>query len=150
LESVMRWRIISYAAVVSASAGFSILAYGLAADVKMTEEIRGIEWQWISLTTPVEQVDVDSPERYTAQFGSEGRLALRADCNRGNGPYSITSDRQIKIGPFALTRAMCPPSSLGDRFVTDISRANSFFLRDGELYIELPVDSGTLHFRRGR
>jgi heat shock protein HslJ len=146
----MRWMSMQFAAVASASAGFSILVHGLAADAKMSEEIQNIEWQWVSLTTPTEQINVGSPERYTVQFGADRRLALRADCNRGAGSYSITSDRQIKIGPLALTRAMCPPGSLGDRFVADLSQANFLFFRDGELYIELPVESGALRFRRGK
>ena len=50
--------------------------------------------------------------------------------------------------PIALTRAMCPPGSLSDRFAKDVGRATSYFVRDGELYLELPVDSGTLRFRR--
>jgi heat shock protein HslJ len=107
-----------------------------------------VTWQWVRLTTPVEQMDIHKPERYTIWFGSDGRIALQADCNRGLGHYSVGTDRRLTFKPIALTRAMCPPGSLSDRFATDVGRATSFFLRDGDLFLELPVDSGTLRFRR--
>jgi hypothetical protein len=40
------------------------------------------------------------------------------------------------------------PGSLSDRYVKEISRVTSYFLKDGDLFLELPVDSGTLRFRR--
>ena len=43
---------------------------------------------------------------------------------------------------------MCPPGSLSDRFVKEVGRATSYFLKDGDFFLELPVDSGTLRFRR--
>ena len=39
--------------------------------------------------------------------------------------------------PIAPTREMCPKGSLSDRFARDV-----------DLYLELPVDSGTLRFKR--
>jgi para-nitrobenzyl esterase len=107
-----------------------------------------VVWEWVSTTTPVEEIKVDSPDRYTLRLGSDGRLALKADCNRGAGAYAVTGDRALTVKPIALTRAMCPPGSLSDRFAKDVGRATSYFVRDGDLYLELPVDSGTLRFRR--
>jgi hypothetical protein len=71
---------------------------------------------------------VDAPERYTLRFESTGRITMQAD--------------------WALTRMMCPPGSLSDRFVKEVGRASSSFVKDGDLFLELPVDSGTLRFRR--
>jgi heat shock protein HslJ len=96
----------------------------------------------------VEQVKVDAPERYTIQFGRDGRLAVVADCNRGSTSYSVSADRRIALGPIVLTRMMCPPGSQDARFVNELGRATSYFLEDGYLFLELPVDSGTLRFRR--
>jgi heat shock protein HslJ len=107
-----------------------------------------LTWQWVSLTTPVEQVNVDSPERYTIRLERTGRAAVRADCNRGATSYAVSATRQIVLKPIALTRMMCPPGSLSDRFVQELSRGFSYFLKDGDLFLDLPVDSGTLRFRR--
>ena len=107
-----------------------------------------LTWEWVNLTTPVEQVNVDAPERYTIRFESTGRVAVRADCNSGATSYAVSASRQIVLKPIALTRMMCPPGSLSDRFVKELSQGSIYFLKDGELFLELPVDSGTLRFRR--
>lgn len=121
---------------------------GVASDSGTPQSITDATWQWVSFTTPVEQITVDAPDRYTILFGQDGRVAVRADCNRGTGRYTVTDDRRITISPLALTRAMCPEGSLSDRYGRELARAAIYFMRDGDLYIELPMDSGTLRFRR--
>jgi heat shock protein HslJ len=105
-------------------------------------------WQWVSFTSPVEQFTVAAPERYTIRFGRDGRIAVRADCNRGSVTYSASADRRIMLGPILLTRMMCRAGSQDARFVNELGRARSYFLKDGDLFLELPADSGTLRFRR--
>ena len=111
-------------------------------------EMIDVTWEWVSFTTPVEEITVDAPERYTVQFMKDGNVALRADCNRGMASYTAGSDGKLTFGGIALTRAMCPEGSLSNRFVREVERASTYFLRDGDLFLELPVDSGTLRFRR--
>ena len=117
-------------------------------DSATSADVVDVTWQWVSFTTPVEKVDVDAPDHYTIRFGADGRIALRADCNRGMGGYSFGPDRRLALKPIALSRAMCPKGSLSDRFAKEVGRATSYFVRDGDLFLELPVDSGTLRFRR--
>ena len=111
-------------------------------------DVMEVTWQWESLVTPVETVKPDRPELYTVRFERTGRVSVRADCNRGSGSFTVTTGRRITFGPLALTRAACPPGSLSDRFVRDVGRVSSYFVRDGALFLEMPVDSGTLRFRR--
>jgi heat shock protein HslJ len=105
-------------------------------------------WQWVSLTSAVEQVEVDEPGRYTVRFGSDGRVALQADCNRGGGNYSVSADGRIELGVVALTKMACPAGSLADRFVRELGEPRKHSLEDGDLLLALPADSGTLRFRR--
>jgi heat shock protein HslJ len=107
-----------------------------------------VTWQWESLVTPVETVKPDRPELYTVRFERTGRVSLRADCNRGGGSYTVTTGRRLTFGAIALTRVACPQGSLSDRFARDVGRVASYFVRDGVLFLEMPVDSGTLRFRR--
>ena len=72
---------------------------------------------------------------------------MRADCNRGTGSYQI-GEGTIAFGPIAMTRMACPPGSLDARYLRDLQRATSFFVEGGNLFLELPADSGTLRFRR--
>ena len=120
----------------------------VATDTRLPPDVIEVTWQWESLVTPVETVKPDRPERYTVRFEQSGRISVVADCNRGGGMYTVLPDRRISFGPIALTRAACAPGSLSDRFVRDLGRAASYFVRDGALFLEMPVDSGTLRFRR--
>jgi heat shock protein HslJ len=104
-------------------------------------------WQWERTVTPVETIASPAPDRYTIELATNGRMLLRADCNRGTGSYQI-SEGKLAFAPIATTRMACPPGSLDQRFLRDLERANSFFVEGGKLFIELPMDSGTLHFRR--
>ena len=108
--------------------------------------VTGIKWEWVSTTTPVEQTTVEEPGRYTILLRDDGRLEAQFDCNRGGGDYEISQGR-LSLGPLISTRMACPPDSLDAPFMRDLERATSFFVRDGELYLEMPFDSGTLRFR---
>lgn len=105
-------------------------------------------WEWVRFTSPVERIDVPDPGKYTLRFGADGRVAMRADCNRGAGAYRLVG-REVTIGPIALTRAMCLGRSLSDRFAREVGRATVASRRGDMLLLELPADSGTLLFRRG-
>ena len=107
-----------------------------------------VTWEWVSFTTPVEQIQPDAPARYTIRFQADGRIAMQADCNRGMGRWTARPDRVSQIASMALTRMMCPPGSLGERFAREAGRATIWFQKEGDLYLDLPVDSGTLRFRR--
>jgi heat shock protein HslJ len=126
------------------------VAPGLSAQAAagLPAEMVDVTWEWVSFTTPVEEITVDVPERYTMQLTKDGNVALQADCNRGMTSYTAGSDGKLTFSGIALTRAMCPQGSLSNRFVREVERASSYFLRDGDLFLELPVDSGTLRFRR--
>jgi len=106
-------------------------------------------WELAGIATPIEQRTIDTPDRYTVRFDSGGRLTVRADCNRGTGTYTVSSDRRLMVNPLALTRAMCQPGSMSDRFAAQVSRVTRYEVRGGDLYLTLASDSGTLRFRRG-
>ena len=44
----------------------------------------------------------------------------------------------------------CPEDSLDGPFTRDLQRAVSFFVEKGNLYLELPADSGTMRFQAAR
>jgi para-nitrobenzyl esterase len=105
-------------------------------------------WRWVSLTTPEETLTIAEPERYTLRFSDGNRVALRADCNRGAGSVVFPEPGAIRFGALAITRAMCPPGSFGDRFAREVVRAGRWAIQRGELRLELSGDAGVLHFTR--
>jgi heat shock protein HslJ len=111
-------------------------------------DVLGATWEWVGFVSPVEQLTVDAASRYTVSFDGAGRVSVQADCNRGSGGYSVMTDRRITLDAIALTKMACPPGSLSGRFVGLLERVNSWFVQNGPFFMELPVDSGTLRFRR--
>ena len=88
----------------------------------------------------------DNPANYTAQFMPDGTVAIQADCNQVGGAYTLDANAiAIELGP--STMAACPEGSLGDQFVANLSAASGYFFSDGNLFIDLKFDSGTMRFR---
>ena len=108
--------------------------------------LTAVVWEWRefmgmddSLLAP------DDPAKYTLEFLEDGKLAVRADCNRATGTY--TGDgASLELNAGAMTRAMCPPDSLSDRFVRDLGDVRSHVFRDGNLYLALMADAGIMEF----
>jgi heat shock protein HslJ len=110
------------------------------------DAVVGKLWQWEETVTPVERIKATAPERYTLQLQADGRVAVRFDCNRGGGSYKIETGR-LSFGSMMNTLMACPPDSQDHRFAKDLGQITSFFVEDGKLYLEMPVDSGTMRFR---
>ena len=76
-----------------------------------------------------------------------GKLHVRADCNRFGGTYSLEGKRLTNDLTHS-TRIMCPPDSLEEVFKKDLIAAAIYFFKDGFLYLDLKYDSGTMKFGR--
>lgn len=118
------------------------------AHVRTPDAAAGL-WHWEATVTPVETVGTANPERYTLELQPGGIALVRADCNRGRGSYEIGEGR-IRFGAIATTRMACPPGSLDGRYLQDLARVTGFFGEGGKLFLELPADSGTMRFARGK
>ena len=102
-------------------------------------------WMWTEYTNPSQQFNVDQPENYTLHFLEDGTVQIKADCNNGSGKYTVDgSSIQIEVG--AMTLAACPPESRSDDFIKYLGSAAIYFFQDGNLYIDLMADGGTMAF----
>jgi D-alanyl-D-alanine carboxypeptidase len=102
-------------------------------------------WQWTGFTNPVEQFEVENPTSYTLTFNQDGTLNIVADCNNALGSYTTDgSSLTITVGP--MTLAACPLDSRSDQFVTYLGSAAIYFFQDGNLFIDLFADGGTMEF----
>ncbi len=103
---------------------------------------------WLWQQTQMNNDDLfrpDQPGNYHLRFLGDGTLAIQADCNRAQGHYEIEDHRlRIEMGP--MTLMACGEASLGDRFLANLGGANSYFFQDGNLFIELKFDSGSMKF----
>ena len=91
-------------------------------------------------------VPVDDPGRFTADFGPDGRLAVRADCNRCQGRYEAGPDRFAVQAPLACTLAACPSAPLDGTYVRLLVSATAWTIEGAAL--DLRSDQGVLRFER--
>ena len=136
------------ARVVQEAAGSVALPSGTSSMAPMAADLIDETWQWTGMSTPAGLRTIDTPERYTVRFDSAGRVSVRADCNRGSATYSVRPNREIRLNPLALTRAMCPTGSMSDQFAAQVGRVTRYEVRAGDLYLSFPTESTTLRFRR--
>jgi heat shock protein HslJ len=107
----------------------------------------GPVWAWEeTLMSDDTRIVADAPDRYTLQFQPDGRVIVRADCNRGSGTYAL-NDNRLSFGPIALTRKHCPPGSRDAAFLKGVINVSSHLFAGPALVLELQYDSGTMRFR---
>ena len=113
-------------------------------------KITGTVWQWVQTQYNDDRKAVPAdPKNYTVQFQEDGTLSVKADCNQKGGTYTYSpEEKRLSIEITHSTMAACPEGSLEDEFVQGLSAAAIYFIKDGDLYIDLKYDSGTMWFSK--
>jgi para-nitrobenzyl esterase len=110
-------------------------------------DLGGTSWQLVQFQGgDATTLTPDDKTKYTIAFGTDGRVSVRLDCNRGSGTWTSSGPHQLAFGPMALTRAMCPPGSLHDRMAKDCELVRSYTIKDGHLFLSLMADGGIYEF----
>jgi heat shock protein HslJ len=110
--------------------------------------LQGEPWEWTAGGTASRPAIVGQPERYTIEFLTEYRVKVRADCNRGVGPWGVDGGK-VTIGPLTMSKRVCGADSRGKEFKAGLEAADRWFVRDGSLFLALPHDRGALRLARG-
>jgi len=92
----------------------------------------------------------DDRTKYTVAFTNDGYVSLRLDCNRGRGTWILNGPKELRFGPMALTRAMCPTGSLYDHIVKQWPFVRTYTLKGGHLFLALMADAGSYEFEPTR
>lgn len=109
--------------------------------------LAGSNWRLVKIQSMDDtELVPDDAAKYTLDFDADGRAALRADCNRGSGSWQSPAPGQLRFGPIAATRAMCPPGSISDRYLAQFEWVRSYVLRDGRLYLATEADGAIIEF----
>lgn len=119
-----------------------------AAEPAPADSLTGVVWQWVSTTTPTEQIAVADPTRYTITFNEDGTAGIQADCNVGNATYTTGEGNTLSITLGVSTLAFCE-NSQDQQFRTGLSAAAVYFFQDGDLFIDMVAGSGTMRFVNG-
>lgn len=113
-------------------------------------EITGTVWQWEQTRYNDDRKVVPAdPKNYTVQFRGDGTLNVKADCNQKGGTYSASAEeKRLSIEITHSTMAACSEGSLEDEFVRALFTAAVYFIKDGDLYIDLKYDAGTIRLSK--
>ena len=112
--------------------------------------LEGSQWRLVEFQSMDDAQGVTrpvNPDDYTMQLMAGGRVAFKLDCNRGMGGWSSSpagdgTSGSISFSQLAVTKAYCPPPSMGEMLERDTQYMRSYILRDGKLNISLMADGG--------
>ena len=98
--------------------------------------LRATSWQLVKFQAPDERTFApDDKSKYTIKFGSDGRVVVRVDCNRGSSTWKVTAKGELQFGSWSRTSAKCGPGSLHDQIVTEGAAVRNFAIKDGHLFL---------------
>lgn len=109
--------------------------------------LEGTTWRLVKIQSMDDTAFTpDEPDSYTLAFGADGRVNVRADCNRGTGSWQSESGSQLTFGPLAATRALCRPGSLSDTFLAQFQWVRSYTMQNGHLFLATMADGAIIEF----
>jgi heat shock protein HslJ len=116
-----------------------------------TAEMRAImygEWHWLR-TRYADNTEArpNQPEHYILRFEADGVLSAKVDCNTAGGKYRFEGSK-ITIVLINSTLMACEPGSLEQVFQQNLAAAVGYFMKDGQLFLDLSGDAGTMEFDR--
>ena len=107
--------------------------------------LTGTTWGWVSTTTPAGVTAVNDPSRYTILFNEDGSANIKADCNNVSASYTVDGNNiSITAGPSTL--AACPSDTLDQQYLAGLSGVAIYFFEEGDLYMDMAADAGTMRF----
>lgn len=109
------------------------------------ERIGGI-WTLVTLTLQGQAEAAPPAGAISTIEVAGGRAAVRADCNRCNGPAAVGAGTLTVGPPLACTRAFCASAPFDDTFLRMLAGKSAATL-DGDT-LTLGSDRGVLRFRR--
>ena len=122
--------------------------------IATTVELPGTSWRLLEFRPAggATKVLPTAPDQYVLNFGADGRLTAKVDCNRGNGGFSVVpaqaGAKRIKIGPVATTRMMCPPSALSPYLPRGLEGEHGYRIEGGQLHLDAVDNAGVYVWER--
>jgi heat shock protein HslJ len=133
-------------------AALSAVLYGpMSRPAGQTAEMRAImygEWDW-QRTRYRNDIEVhpSQPEHYILRFEPDGVLNAKVDCNTAGGKYRFEGSR-ITVALINSTLMACEPGSFEQVFQQNLAAAVGYFMKGGQLFLDLRDDAGTMEFDR--
>jgi para-nitrobenzyl esterase len=105
--------------------------------------LSGTSWQLVKFQGPDERVFTpDDKSKYTIQFGGNGRVVARVDCNRASSTWRVNAKGELQFGSWSRTSTKCGPGSLHDQIVNDGANVRTFEIKNGHLFLSGMAEGG--------
>ena len=130
------------------STALSSALFGENAEKYGPEVLPGTSWAWNgSCYNNDTEVRPEESNHFKINFKTDGSVQLQADCNTVHGSYHADGKSiSITLGP--STMMACGPKSLDHQFLKDLQGVATWFLKRGDLYLDIKSDTGTMDFYR--
>lgn len=107
-------------------------------------------WQLVEIRSMDDRQGTTRPENptdYTMMLEADSTVSMRLNCNRATGTWSAAPSASgdngtFEFGPLAVTKAKCPPPSLGEKIAVQTQYIRGYMLRADTLYLSLMADGG--------
>jgi heat shock protein HslJ len=112
-------------------------------------DIVGPVWRWVRTryADGTGQHPAAGAAGYMLHLRPDGTIQVRGDCNVSGGSYTV-GKTDLAIAITHSTMAACPDGSLEDVFIRDLGRTGGFMMKNGRLFLDLKLDSGTMEFQK--
>jgi heat shock protein HslJ len=118
-----------------------------AVNAQTPDTLAGTAWQLVKFQDSDDKtLTPDDKSKYTIEFGTDGAVSARVNCNRGRATWTSAGSGQLQFGPLAVTRMMCPADPVQERFARDWLLVRSYVFRNGHLFLSLMADGGIYEF----
>lgn len=127
--------VLTIGAIIAASFSSAVTFAGLQKS-SGRNPLSGTSWQLVKFQGPDERTfSPDDRSKYTIRFGSDGRVVVRVDCNRGSSTWKVPANGELQFGSWSRTSAKCSPGSLHDQIVREGADVHKFDIKDGHLFL---------------
>ena len=109
--------------------------------------LAGTAWNWVQTQYSNDTVAAPAdPTGYVLTFGVDGTVNAQDDCNLLNGTFNESENGELTIELQTSTMAACPPGSLHDQFVLDLSGVATYLIQEGNMFAAIKFDAGIMEF----
>ena len=105
--------------------------------------LTGTSWQLVKFQGPDERTFTpEDRSKYTIQFGSNGRVVARVDCNRASSTWKVNAKGELQFGSWSRGSAKCGAGSLHDQIVNEGGNVRTFEIKSGHLFLAGMAEGG--------
>jgi heat shock protein HslJ len=118
--------------------------------------LENTSWQFVEFQSMDDSIGTKrprDPSLYTMSLDEDGTAYMRLNCNSARGQWSFEPGKdgvsgRFAFGPLAVTRAMCPPTSMDKSIAADTQYIRGYLLDNDRLYLSLMADAGIYVWER--